>query len=43
MLEQEKLEDYIEVEDISKVSLNTHLRYFTIITEPKKKNIKKNV
>ena len=38
---QEKLEDYIEVEDISKVPLNTHLRYFTIVTEPKKKTSKK--
>ena len=26
---KEKLEDYIEVEDISKVPLNTHIRYFT--------------
>ena len=25
---KEKLEDYIEVEDISKVPLNTHIRYF---------------
>ena len=24
-----KLEDYIEVDDISKVPLNTHVRYFT--------------
>ena len=38
---QEKLEDYVEVEDISKVSLNTHLRYFSIITDPKKKTTKK--
>ena len=33
-----KLEDYVEVDDISKVPLNTHLRYFTErINEKKKK------
>lgn len=33
-----KLEDYVEVEDISMVPLNTHLRYFTErINEKKKK------
>jgi hypothetical protein len=33
-----KLEDYVEVEDISKVPLNTHVRYFTErINEKKKK------
>lgn len=26
---QSKLEDYIEIQDISKIPLNTHLRYFT--------------
>jgi hypothetical protein len=31
-----KLEDYIEVEDISKVPLNTHIRYFTEKEENKK-------
>ena len=36
-----KLEDYIEVEDISKVPLNSHLRYFTEkYDEKKKKNYK---
>jgi len=36
-----KLEDYIEVEDISKVPLNSHLRYFTEkYDEKKKKNSK---
>ncbi len=36
-----KLEDYIEVEDISKVPLNTHIRYFTEIEDKvKKKKIK---
>ena len=34
-----KLEDYIEVEDISKVPLNTHIRYFTEV-EDKVKNKK---
>ena len=32
-----KLEDYIEVEDISKVPLNTHIRYFTEVQDEKKK------
>ena len=32
-----KLEDYIEVEDISKVPLNSHLRYFTEKYDEKKK------
>ena len=27
---KEKLEDYVEVEDISNVMINTHLRYFAI-------------
>jgi hypothetical protein len=36
-----KLEDYIEVEEISKVPLNSHLRYFTEkYDESKKKNSK---
>lgn len=36
-----KLEDYIEVDDISKVPLNSHLRYFTDkYDEKKKKDIK---
>jgi len=36
-----KLEDYIEVEDISKVPLNTHIRYFTEKEDKiKKKKIK---
>ena len=29
----QKLEGYVEVEDISKVSLNTHLRYFSLIQD----------
>ena len=33
---EEKLEDYIEAERIQDVPLNTHLRYFSIITEKKK-------
>ena len=33
---EEKLEDYIEVDNIQDVSLNTHLRYFSIITDKKK-------
>ena len=38
---KEKLEDYIEVEDISKVPLNTHIRYFTEKEDKdKKKKIK---
>lgn len=36
-----KLKDYIEVEDISKVPLNTHCRYFTDkYDEKKKKTVK---
>ena len=35
---KEKLEDYIEVEDINKVPLNTHIRYFSIKNGNKKKN-----
>ena len=36
-----KLEDYIEVEEISKVPLNSHLRYFTEkYDESKKKTLK---
>ena len=35
-----KLEDYIEVEDISKVPLNTHVRYFTERINDKKKKEK---
>ena len=33
---EEKLDDYIEVENIQDVPLNTHLRYFSIVTERKK-------
>ena len=36
-----KLEDYIEVEDISKVPLNSHLRYFTEKYDEKKKKSSK--
>jgi hypothetical protein len=28
---EEKLEDYIEIEDIFKVPLNSHIRYYTLI------------
>ena len=35
-----KLEDYIEVDDISKVPLNTHVRYFTEKINDKKKKEK---
>ena len=38
---KDKLEDYVEVEDIGKVPLNSHMRYFTEkYDEKKKKNIK---
>lgn len=37
---KEKLEDYIEVEDISKVPLNTHIRYFKEEINDKGKKIK---
>ena len=30
---KEKLEDYVEVEDISTVPLNTHIRYFSKIKQ----------
>lgn len=36
-----KLEDYIEVEDISKVPLNSHLRYFTEKYDEKNKKSSK--
>ena len=36
-----KLEDYIEVEDISKVPLNSHLRYFTEKYDENKKKSSK--
>ena len=38
---KEMLEDYIEVEDISKVPLNTHLRYFSEKKNEKTKKIEK--
>jgi len=38
---EEKLEDYIEVEKIGSVPLNTHLRYFSITTDKKKKKTSK--
>lgn len=38
---KEMLEDYIEVEDISKVPLNTHLRYFTEKKNEKTKKTEK--
>ena len=38
-----KLEDYIEVEDISKVPLNTHIRYFTEVQDEKKKKKNKKI
>jgi len=38
---KELLEDYIEVEDIGKVSLNTHMRYFTEKKDAKTKKKKK--
>jgi hypothetical protein len=38
---KDKLEDYIEVEEIGQVPLNSHLRYFTEkYDEKKKKNYK---
>ena len=38
---KEMLEDYIEVEDISKVPLNTHMRYFAEKVNEKTKKKKK--
>ncbi len=38
---KEKLEDYLEVEDISTVPLNTHVRYFTEKYDDKKKKASK--
>jgi gas vesicle protein len=32
---EEKLEDYVEVEDISKVPINSHVRYFVTEVDPK--------
>ena len=37
---RDKLEDYLEVEDISTVPLNTHIRYFSIIKSKKGKTKK---
>ncbi len=34
---KEKLEDYIEISDISKVPNNSHIRYFSIIKNGKRK------
>ena len=38
---KDKLEDYIEVEEIGQVPLNSHLRYFTEKYDEKKKKIQK--
>lgn len=38
---KEMLEDYIEVDDISKVALNTHMRYFAEKVDPKTKKKEK--
>jgi len=38
---KEKLKDYKKVEDISKVPVNSHLRYFSLIEDPKTKKTKK--
>ena len=38
---KEMLEDYIEVDDISKVPLNTHIRYFSEKKNEKSKKIEK--
>ena len=32
---KEKLEDYVEIDDISVIPLNTHLRYFAEVTDDK--------
>jgi hypothetical protein len=34
-----KLEDYVKVENIAEVSLNTHVRYFLLVTDKKKGTI----
>lgn len=37
----QKLEGYVEVTDISKVPTNTHLRYFSLRTNPQTKKVEK--
>ncbi|VVU94748.1 hypothetical protein CPAV1605_473 [seawater metagenome] len=37
---EEKLEEYIKVEDIAKVPLNSHIRYFTYNPKTKKKEFR---
>ena len=37
----QKLEGYVEVTDISKVPTNTHLRYFSLRTDPQTKKVEK--
>jgi len=37
---EEKLEEYIKVDDISKVTLNSHVRYFTYNPKSKKKEFR---
>jgi hypothetical protein len=38
---KEKLKDYEKVDDISKVPVNTHLRYFAFVENPKTKKLDK--
>jgi cell division protein FtsB len=38
---KEKLKDYKKIDDISKVPVNSHLRYFSLIEDPKTKKFTK--
>jgi flagellar basal body rod protein FlgC len=38
---KEKLKDYVKVENISEVPVNSHLRYFTLVEDPKTKQVQK--
>jgi hypothetical protein len=38
---KEKLQDYTQVDDISKVPVNTHLRYFSLVTDKETGKTKK--
>ena len=37
---EEKLEEYVKVDDISKVSLNSHIRYFSLNAKTGKKEFR---
>ncbi len=40
---EEKLADYLEVEDITKVPIGTHIRYYTLVPDKDSGEIKKHL